>query len=296
MTPPRWRFSRGAAGRSEPGRAAAWALTLLGAVLYAPVLVRLAAVWWSVPYYSYGPLVPLFSALLLRDRRATLRRDPGQTRVGPGVLLGAAGLATLAAGYLVDSLTLQALSLPPVLAGVVRARLGPRALRAAAFPLGFLAFMAPWPEAATAALSRPLQHLAAAAAAWGLAATGVPAVREGLLVHLPAVTLEVDETCNGLRFLLAMIVVGTALAGTLARRPAERAAVAGIAAGLAVLANLMRVTGTGLIAHYIGPQAAVGVAHVVYGKVVYALTLAPLAALGLALRRRAASAPLQHGG
>ncbi len=295
MSPPRWRFSPGAAGRSEPGRAAAWALTLLGAVLYAPVLVRLAAVWWSVPYYSYGPLVPVFSALLLRDRRATLRRDP-ETRVGPGVLLGAAGLATLAAGYLADSLTLQALSLPPVLAGVIRARLGPRALRAAAFPLGFLAFMAPWPEAATAALSRPLQHLAAAAAAGGLAATGVPAVREGLLVHLPAVTLEVDETCSGLRFLLAMIVVGTALAGTLARRPAERAAVAAIAAGLGVLANLMRVTGTGLIAHYIGPEAAVGVAHVVYGKVVYALTLVPLAALGLALRRRATSASLQHGG
>ena len=271
--------------------AAAYGLAALAVVglAYAPTLARLAAVWWSVPYYSYGFFVPAFSAFLIWDARRRLATLPTRPWWA-GTALAAAGLAILAAGFALDSPTLQGLSLPVVLAGLVGAAFGRPILRAVAFPLAFLGFMAPLPESVTAALSLPLQHLAAATAAWVLAATGIPVVREGLLVHLPAVTLEVDQTCNGLRFLLAMLVIGTALAGARLRRPLERAAMVGTALGLAVLANLVRVSGTGLIAHHLGPQAAVGLAHVAFGKVVYAVMLIPLGLLALVLRRRAIAA------
>jgi exosortase len=258
-------------------------LTVLA--FYAPVLSRLAVVWWTVPYYSYGFLVPLFSAFLVWDARHRLRTLP----IAPwaaGALTAAAGLALRAVGEGLPSLTLQALSLPVVLAGLIQAAFGRPVRRAVAFPLAFLGFMAPLPPAAIPVLSLPLQHLAASAAAAGLRAAGIPVVHEGLLVHLPRVTLEVDESCNGLRFLLAMLVVGTAVAATVFRRSTDRVAVLGSALGLAVLANLVRVTGTGLIAHYLGPNAAVGLPHVVFGKVVYALTAIPLTVLVLARRRR----------
>jgi exosortase len=115
---------------------------------------------------------------------------------------------------------------------------------------------------------------------------GVPVTRDDLFLVLPSVTLHVTEACNGLRFLFAMLVVGTAFAGTTQRRPLRAAVIVLAAAALAVLANLARVTGTGVMAELWGADAAIGLPHHVWGKSVYAATLVPLAALVVWVRRR----------
>jgi exosortase len=241
-------------------------------------------VWATVPYYSYGFLVPLFSAWGLWDARRSLAR-PAPERSAVGLALLAGGLGLLLAGAALASLTLAALSLPVVLAGVARLALGRQGFAAVAFPLAFLAFMAPLPDALIPALSLPLQHLAAWFTGHALGAMGVPVARDGLLIHIPGVVLHITEACNGLRFLLAMIVVGTAFAWATQGRTGRRAAVLGLAVVIAVVANLVRVTGTGLLAHHWGPEAALGFFHVAYGKVVYLVMLAPFLAGVLWLRR-----------
>jgi exosortase len=268
------------------GLGTALALALLA--LYAPVVRQLAHLWLTVPYYSYGFLVPVFSAYAAWDARHQLAASPVWDR--RWLLLVGAGMLLLAGGHAAGSLTLAALSLPVVLAGFALFALGARGFRAVAFAVGFLVFLAPLPAGAIPAVSLPLQHLAAVGAAWLLPLAGVPATREALFVHLPELTLHVTEACNGLRFLLAMVVLGTAFAWTTQHRPARRAGVIALAIVVAIAANVVRVTGTGILAHYWGPEAAEGMTHIVYGKVVYLGALVPFV-LGVArLRRPAAGA------
>jgi exosortase len=270
--------------RRPRGEVIALTLTMALGALYAPVLRDVVALWVEIPYYSYGFLVPLFSGYLAWEARHELARRPGApARAGLGIL--ATGLAVLGAGALGASLTLQTASLPLVIAGALVLTVGPARTRALAFPLAFLVFMAPLPEGVLPALSRPLQEAAAIIAEWTLWLVGVPVTRSGLLLLLPSVTLHITEACNGLRFLLAMLVVGVAFAGTTQAGWRRRSLVVAGALAAALIANWVRVVGTGLMAELYGHEAASGTAHVVWGKLVYAAMLIPFTMLVLALRR-----------
>ncbi|HEV8584330.1 MAG TPA: exosortase/archaeosortase family protein [Methylomirabilota bacterium] len=251
--------------------------------LYAPVLRELVAVWREGSYYAYGFLVPCFSAYLAWQTRVD---DTPRAPTARGLLVLGAGLALGTAGTLAASLTLSTLSLPVTVYGAVWTLFGAARARRLAFPIGFLAFMAPLPDAVVPALSLPLQQLAAVVGEHALRVLGLPVTRQDLFLALPSVTLHVTEACNGLRFLLAMLVIATAFAGTLALPPLRGAALVLAGVTLAVGANLARVTGTGVMAELWGPQAAMGLTHVVWGKVVYAATLVPFAGLVLQMRRR----------
>jgi exosortase len=273
--------------------AATLAAVGLVALLYAPVVGRLAAVWLHGHYYSHGFLVPLFSAYLVWDARDRLRTAEAAPSPAGGALV-LLGLLLLGTGLGHESLTLQALSAPVVLGGLAVLAVGFRAAAPLGFPLAFLAFMAPLPEPALLALSLPLQYLAAAVATAVLGAVGVPSTRDGLLIHLPQTTLLVGEACNGLRFLFAMIVVGTAFAWRAECRPPRRLLIMALAVTLALLGNLVRVTGTGWLAHHYGAEAASGFFHAAYGKAVYAVMLVPLV-LGVLLLRRPPGMRASHG-
>jgi exosortase len=197
----------------------------------------------------------------------------------------AAGLAVLAAGTQTEILAVRALSLPIVLAGIGLFALGPAGFRPVAFPVGFLVFMTPLPDPALAALSAPLQSIASVIATAALNAIGIPAVREGLFITLPAVVLHVTEDCNGLRFLLAMAVIGVAFGALTQRTLRFRLLVVFLALATGLVANQFRVTGTGVVAHVWGRDAATGMAHLVYGKAVYFATMVPFVLAVLWLRR-----------
>lgn len=283
---------------AAPGwaRAAALALAVggLAAALWGPTVRGLVVEAGRNPYHTWGALVPLFSASLLWPLRRRLAATPlaGDRR---GLALLAAGLVAQALGAASASLTLMASAVPLTLAGLGLFAWGPRGFRPAAFPVAFLAFAAPLPAGAVAALSPPLEALAARAAAAALHAAGAPAVRDGLAVHLPGLTLQITEACNGLRFLLAMAVVGAAAAGTVAAGPARRLAVLALALVVGLAGNLVRVATTALLAYYWGPAAATGFFHLAWGKVVYLAVLLPFAAAVLLLRRAAPLPGSGHG-
>jgi exosortase len=261
--------------------AAAGLLALLAT--YGPVVRDLVALWLAVPYYSYAFFVPLFAAWAIWDARRALAGPP--TWTAAGALVVVLGLVLFVLGAAEESLTLKVLSLPVVVSGIALTVLGPQRTAAVRFPLAFLLFMTPFPDGTLDALSLPLQHLAARVADLGAHALGVPVVREGLSLHLPALTVEVTEACNGLRFLLAMIVVGTAFAWTTQRARGRRLTVVSLAVVLAVAANLVRVTGTAWLAHHYGQEAAEGFLHMTYGKIVYAGMFVPFLVAVLLLRR-----------
>lgn len=259
------------------------------ALAYGPVMRDLARTWISVPYYSYGALVPAFSAFLLWDARRELagtlreRVRPHGSAISLGLVLG--GAVALAVGTKTGSLSLAALSLPCVLAGAALTTLGPARFQPLAFPIAFLALMAPMPDAAIGALSLPMQYGAAAFTESALRVIGIPVTRDGLFLHLKPVTIHVTEACNGLRFLLAMTVIGVAVAWATQRSWRGRLAVVALALATAVVANLLRVLLTAVLAEAFGAYTVTGSIHVVYGKLVYLAMLGPFALAVLGIRR-----------
>src|SRR5947209_13805470 len=77
-------------------------------------------------------------------------------------------------------------------------------LRAILFPLLLLILMVPIPAIVFSQITFPLQIFASKVAAWSLPLLGVPVLREGNVITLPAMPLEVAEACSGIRSLLSL--------------------------------------------------------------------------------------------
>jgi exosortase len=83
---------------------------------------------------------------------------------------------------------------------------GVRISRSLLFPLCFLFWMVPVPSSALVIIERWLQHESAIAAWMLFSATGVPAVRDGILVSIPGLTVEVAKECSSIRSSLMLLV------------------------------------------------------------------------------------------
>jgi exosortase len=288
----RWwngRATQGAAG-NWPGRAERVdivALLLLAALAlaYASVVRELARLWSVDPYAGHGMFVPAYSALLLWFDRRRLAAIP-RTREPAGGLLVLAALALLWIGRWAGSIAIQGLSLVIAGAGATLWRFGSRRLRAAAFPIGFLAFMLPLPRTIVNAVTLPIQTFHAYFSSVVLEIAGVPHVQQGPYIELPTTTLIVAEGCNGLRFLMALLTLAAAFAQVSQRTIARKVLLVALAVPLAVLANSVRVSALCLAAYHLGPQAATGLTHYTIGKAFWGGVLVVLAAIGILLRRR----------
>ena len=179
------------------------ALAALLSGLYGPILARLAAQWWNDPNFSHGPFVPLFSLYVLwqdRERFRALRREPSWW----GALIVVFGLGLLIGGVVGAELFLSRVSLLIVLAGLVVLFLGWNHMREAIFPWAFLLLMIPIPKIVFNQITLPLQKFASVTAAHVLPILGVPVFREGNIINLPAMPLEVAEACSGIRSLMSL--------------------------------------------------------------------------------------------
>jgi exosortase len=254
------------------------------AAVYAPVMLRMAGVWWHDSYAGHGMFVPLFAAHFVWIDRARIRAAWG-AREHRGLLVILAGLLLVALGRWETSLLVQGLSFVVTLSGVVLWLGGSRALRALAFPLGFMVLMVPLPRGVVAATTLHLQLFAARFAGQVLSLLDVPFMQRGVLIELPSMTLEVAEVCNGLRFLSALVVLTLAFAHATQRTVTRTVILTVTAVPVAIVANAVRVTGITLGVQYIGPQAASGFIHNYIGKGVWALTILALVAIGVVLRR-----------
>jgi exosortase len=276
-----------AVARRWNGRLDVVALLLLAGltVAYAPVVADLARIWSTDPYAGHGMFVPAYSALLLWfDRRRLAAIPPAREPAGALILLTA--LALLGIGRWADSIALQGLSLVAAVAGGTLWRFGPRRLRAAAFPIAFLVFMLPVPRTVVHVLTLPIQTFHAHFSSIVLEMAGIPHVQRGIYIELPTITLVVEEGCNGLRFLMALVTLTAAFAQVSQLTTRRKVLLIALAIPLAVLANSFRVSALSVAAYHMGPRGAAGFTHYTVGKALWAGTLGLLATIGILLRRR----------
>jgi exosortase len=255
-----------------------WQAVLLSALLlwlYFATLHRLVLQWWHDPNFSHGFFVPLFAAFIVwqeRKRLATITIRPSWS----GLFLLLFGLCVLVLGQVGAELFLSRLSLLIVLAGLIVFFAGWSFFRAVLFPWAFLLLMIPIPELVFSQITFPLQILASKVASAALPWLGVPVLREGNIIILPTLSLEVADACSGIRSLMTLATLAV-IYGYLSERSLPLRVLLAVAAlPIAVAANSLRIIGTGVLVQYWDPDKAQGFFHEFQGWLVFVASLAML--------------------
>jgi exosortase len=244
--------------------------------LYASIIFRLLEQWWADPDFSHGFLVPIFSIFVIwRDRfyLRSLRPKPSWF----GFPLLAFSLLILGIGVLGAELFFSRVSLLLLLAGLVILFLGWNYFRRLLFPWLFLFLMIPIPELIFNQVTMPLQTLVSKIAASALPLCGVPVLREGNIINLPVLSLEVAEACSGVRSLVSLIALAIIFGYLAGGRNWTRIVMAFTAVPIAIITNSLRIIVTGLLVQYWDPHRAEGFFHIFSGWLLF------LAAIGILL-------------
>ena len=255
-------------------------IAALVVALYFEILPDLAMEWWTVDASSYGMLVPPITLYIVYLRRHVTLSIPAQSDLRGLWLVSFACLVFLA-GKLSAEFFLARISFVVLLAGLAWTFWGARRTRTLAFPFVLLGTMVPLPGIVYNTAAAPLQLFASSVATSLAQAFGISIYRDGNVIHLANASLGVAEACSGLNSLSAL-VVGSLLLGFL-----EDASILGrvllflLSVPLAIAVNVVRVTGTAILADY-HLEFAMGFYHMLSGWLVFVLGFASALAGGKA--------------
>ena len=259
----------------DVGKIGIWGAMLVGVLLsalYFRVLGRLVTEWWHDPDTSHGFLVPPFAAYLAWTNRARIRAVKIQPSWA-GVAVIAFGLAMLVLGEYGAELFVSRVSLVIVMAGLTLCFGGPHVLRELRFSLLVLLLAIPLPAIIYNQVTFPLQILASKTASDLLPLFGVPVLREGNVIVLPMMRLEVAEACSGIRSLISLFTLAIFYGYFLEKSVLRRTLLALSSIPIAIGANAVRILGTGLCVQYWDPDKAMGFFHEFSGFVVFLVSL-----------------------
>jgi exosortase len=272
--------SSGEGGRLPLGQM--FVIGLLLILLYDRIGIKLVRDWFELPDFSHGILIPFFAAFLIWDKRAELRRTPIVPEWA-GIGLVALGLFVLLLGVFGADLFLQRSSFILLAAGLVWTLLGRQMLGKLKFVLFVLFLAIPLPSIVLNRITFPLQLFASWLASSLLPLANVPVLRDGNIIQLPAMPLEVAEACSGIRSLLSLFTVAVIYGYFLERKTWQRVVLALASVPIAVAANVARIFGTGLCVQYWDPDKAKGFFHEFSGWLMFLVSLCLLYAVHKAM-------------
>lgn len=279
-------------------------LAALFCFLFRGELEDVVHLWLTDPSWSHGFLIPLFSLYFINQRRREIlsleyARDPlaellrghspgrlpaGRTRPN---YLGLLFLLAILAFYVFNVVSpsgyayFRPLSAIAALGAVVLFLGGWRLVRHAWLPIAFLVFAVPLPGRSYKDLTKPLQQIAASAAAALLnLLPGTDATVSGVIIdivhkgHRIEPALDVAEACSGMRLLMAFLALGVAMAYLHYRPMWQRIVLLLSTVPIAILCNIIRVTVTGYIHVLIGPRYTQGLWHDLLGMAMLPLAFA----------------------
>jgi exosortase C (VPDSG-CTERM-specific) len=242
--------------------------------------------------YSHIPLIPAISGYLIYSGRKEIF-SCSRPSYAPGIIIVVSAIilyigVTTQGGNInrSDYLSLMTLSAVLFWVGGFIYFYGAGAFRTALFPLAFLVLMVPIPTAIAEKTISLLQHASADASYFIFKLTGVPVFREGLVFHLPGVSVEVAEQCSGIRSSIALFIT-TMLAGYLFLRSGSRRLILVLAiVPVTIFKNGVRIVTITLLAVYVDKSFLTNsLLHKKGGIVFFIMALAILGPLLWLLRR-----------
>jgi exosortase len=258
-----------------------WPVLVLGAVVALFVLFNypgfalLMERWNSDSNYGHGYLIPFIAGYFVWTKKEELLKLEGGASLW-GLALFLAGLPLRFLALPLASAVVAGWGIVIMTNGLVLYLGGRRVYRALWLPAVYLAFMVPLPQSWYNALAEPLQQFASTVSAAVLdGLLGIPTIQKGNIIELAGHTLQVAEACSGMRSIMGLLALGVAFAYFWERAMWERIFLVASTVPIAILANICRVTGTGVLYHKGYQQYALGFYHEFTGWFVFifAMTL-----------------------
>jgi exosortase len=232
---------------------------------------------------SHTLIVPLVSAGLIYQERQTIFASVTTAPMTGGFLI-LAGLAVRFAGEPTGNLTIATASLVILVIGGFVLWFGPRAFRAAVFPLLFLGFMIPVPNNVLQSATHFLKSGSRMVVSGLFMATGTPFYREGFVFSLPEFTIEIADECSGIRSSIALLLTGLLAGHLYLKNPWKKLSLAIAVIPIALIKNGMRIVTLTLLASHVDPGFLRGQLHHEGGIVFFMIAMAILSPLFIALR------------
>lgn len=244
------------------------------ALLYLPAYYELASSVWATDEQGHGPIILVVSFWLLYQQRHAIAEAPQRPMpwLGWPILLGSLLVYTF--GRSQDITMLSVASQIGVLMALALIFKGARTLRLIWFPLFFMIFMVPLPEALVSAVTGPLKSAVSAVASALLYHIGYPVGRTGVVMTVGPYQLLVADACAGLNSMFTLEALGMLYMNLMRyTNPARNVALALLLVPTAFMANIVRVMILVLVTYHFGDEAGQGFVHSFAGMVLFMVAL-----------------------
>lgn len=239
---------------------------------YWPTIFALVKQWLNNDDFSHGILVVPMSIYLIWEKRRQLAAADIQPdwRAFPVLILA---ICIFIVGELGAELFTTRVSMIVMLIAVIWMLYGYAVIKIIRFPLLFLFLMLPLPGFIYRNITFPLQLISSTWSTSLLHLLEISAYREGNVIDMGFTQFQVVEACNGLRFILPLLTLGVMFAFWWNKEISwwQRIVLITAAIPIAILANVIRIAGTGIISMHWGTEAAEGFFHGFSGWAVFML-------------------------
>lgn len=266
-------------------------LLFLGlAALIVPTLIRLADEVWATEEGAHGPIVLASGLWLLWHKWTDIQAHAQPGKLALAVPATLAALLIYLFGRVVGEIAIEMGGFALAVLGIMYAYVGPRAIRAAWFPLLYLCFVIPLPGTLVTLITQPLKLAISQTAANVLQLAGYPVANTGVVLQVAQYELLVAAACSGLNALITLTALGLFYAYVLHSASWRYCLILMLAAvPAAIFANFVRVMALILVTYYLGDAAGQGFLHDLAGITTFIVALLSLFALDrllTPLRRR----------
>ena len=253
----------------------AFLLPLLGfALLYLPTYRELSSTIWATDEQGHGPIILIVSGWLLYAKRHVIAEADVRPLPVLGWALMVLAMCMFAFGISQHIISAQTLSQIVVLIALLLIFRGTQALKAVWFPLFFLLFMIPLPEALVASVTSPLKSAVSAVASNLLYLIGYPVGRSGVMLTVGPYQLMVADACAGLNSMFTLEALGMLYMNLMNYTNVRRnVALAILLVPIAFCANIVRVMILVLVTFHFGDAAGQGFVHDFAGMVLFMVAL-----------------------
>jgi exosortase len=264
---------------------------LLSAIVFWRMLGALVSYSLHNESGSHIILIPLVSAyLLFKERQRIFSSVRPSIAIGicvilTGVVLFLAATRRVGSWQGDESLSVATLSIVLICVGGFLSSYGLGAARAAAFPLLFLILMVPLPDRTLGWAVHLLQQGSTEVAYFLFNVVGVPVLRQGFVLSVPSVTIQVAAECSGIRSSIALFITCLLATHLYLRTPWKIAVFLLLVFPVAVIKNGVRIVTLTLLSIYVDPSFLHGKLHRDGGFVFFLLALLLLFPVFVVLER-----------
>ncbi len=244
-------------------------------LLYFPILKNMYEDWGINPNYSHGYLIPFISGYLIYFLKDELKKLPSISS-NWGLVLIVMACFQLIVGTIGSEYFLQRTSIIPLFLGICLFLYGKDITLKLFIPIIYLIFMIPLPGIIWNKVAFPLQLFASFLTEQVIRISGMPILREGNILILSTITLEVVDACSGIRSLATMMALSIPFAFFMSTGKIKKILLFFFSIPIAVIVNIFRLSITAWFSVLFGEQFAKGFLHEFSGMVTFIIGLAML--------------------